>query len=163
MSGFDFNPPNTDGEPVPPPAGDVVQCDAFWPAINLAAVREANRLGTTVTAARLRDAVQIAMVDVTRELDAWRIEQEAKGHETLTHVPARRTIAGESDYLVLWRRAIHAVVGADLGERQLGQSASPAGLDRAEQNAQDIDVHQRNVRFAVRDFLGRPRIIAEAL
>lgn len=163
MSGFDFNPPNTDADPPQPPAGDVVVCDGWWPSINLAAVRDAQRVGTTVTPQRLRDVIQVAMMDLARELAGWRAEQEAAGRNALADVPGRRMIAGESDYIVLWRRGILAIAGGELSERQLGQSTSPAGMDRAEQNSQDIDVHQRNVSFAVRDFLGRPRIIAEAI
>ena len=68
-----------------------------------------------------------------------------------------------SDYQVRWIQAVHAVVAADLGDRQLGQSARAAGLERAEELAADVDHHRRNVTFAVRDFLGRPRIIAEAI
>ncbi|HAJ02610.1 MAG TPA: head completion/stabilization protein, partial [Brevundimonas sp.] len=38
-----------------------------------------------------------------------------------------------------------------------------AGADRAEELSADICIHTRNVTWAVRDFLGRTRVIAEAL
>lgn len=164
MSGFVFGPQNTDqAEVIPAPEADDVVCDGWWPNINLTLLRGIVRLDTTVSTERLRDAVQNAMLDMGQELAAWRAEQEAAGHESLAEVPGRREAAGESDYVVRWRRGIYSIVGADLGERMMGQATSGPGEARAELHRLDIDVHLRNVRYAVRDFLGQPRIIAEAL
>lgn len=158
MSGISFNPPNTDSQPpADPPAADVVQFDGWWPNMNITAVREAVRLDTTVTADRLRDAVRLAMLDIANELADWRADQEALGYANLDAVPARIRVDGVSDYVMRWNRAVYSVVGGDVGERLLGAGLTSAGAERAEQLQHDVDVHVRNVRYAVRDFLGRPR------
>lgn len=164
MSGFVIVPPNTDAAPpVAPPAADVVHGNDFWPGINISDVRDAVRLDTTIPAARLRDAVGNAMLDIAVELRTWRRQQQAAGYATLADVPSRDEIDGVSDYVRRWTRAVYAVVGADLGERLLSQSATAAGVDRAQAMGEDVNIHQRNVTYAVRDFLGQPRIIAEVI
>lgn len=164
MSGFVFNPPNSDTEPpAPPPAADAVMFDGWWPNMNITAVRDAVRIDTTVTPDRLRDAVRQAMLDVAAALADWRVDQEAAGYTSLAAVPARIMVDGVSDYVLRFNRAVYSVVGADLAERQIGSRLTSAGADRAEELSADIDIHTRNVAWAVRDFLGRPRVIAEAL
>jgi hypothetical protein len=164
MSGFVFNPPNSDSEPpVQPPPADAVMFDGWWPNMNLTAVRDAIRIDTTVAPDRLRDAVRQAMLDIAAALTAWRAEQEAAGYESLAAVPARIMVDGVSDYVLRFNRAVYSVVGADLAERQIGSRLTSAGADRADELSADIDIHTRNVTWAVRDFLGRTRVIAEAL
>ena len=164
MSGISFNPPVTDNQqPAFPPAADDVALDDFWPALNITAIREAIRLDAAITAARLREATRIAMLEVARELAGWRTEKSAAGYASLQAVPARQIIGGQSDYVALWNRAVYSAVGADLGERQIGGGLSTAGAERAEQLMADVEIHRRNQIFAVRDFLGRSRVIAEAL
>ncbi|PZU62235.1 MAG: head completion/stabilization protein [Brevundimonas sp.] len=159
MSGFVFRDPPSDTQPDPaPPAADNVVCDAFWPAINLTDLRQAVRLNTDVTPERLRDAVRIAMLDMARELQTWRLEQQLLGHATLSAVPARQRVGDVSDYLLLWARGIYSIVAADIGERQTGEALTAAGATRAEALQADVAVHQRNVVHAVRDFLGLTRV-----
>lgn len=161
--GISSFPLNTDATPpADPPAADDVPCDGWWPAINLAVLRENVRLDPTATP-RLRDAARQAMLDIAGELADWRVLQEAAGHASLAAVPARIKVDGQSDYVLRWRRAVEAVVAADLGERSIGQQVTSAGLDRAEALQSDVDRHHRNVRHAVRSFLGKPRIVAELL
>lgn len=158
MSGFTFNPPNTDSQPpADPPPGDVITFDGWWPDIHMTTVRQAVTIGSTVTADRLRESVRLAMLDVARELATWRQEQQALGFTALQQVPARAAVDGISDYVMLWNRAICSVVAADIGERQLTAGLTRAGADRADELLSDVDLHQRNVRIAVRDFLGRTR------
>lgn len=166
MTGFSFNPSNTDSEPpVPPPSDQDVECDGWWPAINLAEVRAFVRLDTTVTADRLRDAVRHAMLDVATapSMAAWRADKQAFGYDSLAEVPGRIEVDGKSDYVHRWNRAVYSVIGGDLGERQGGQGLTSAGADRAEALRFDIGIHQRNVVYAVRDFLGRRRIRASVI
>lgn len=161
MSGITFNPPNTDGQaPAAPPAADVVTFDGWWPDMNITAVRQAVRIDTSVSPERLRDAVRHAMLDIAKELRAWRAEQVAAGRTSLADVPGGLEVDGESELVMRFNRAVYSVVGGDVGERQLGQGLTQAGADRAQQLAADVDVHVRNVRWAVRDFLGLPRIRA---
>jgi len=163
VSGFVFPPQNTDADAPPAEAAGLVKGDGFWPDININDVRDVVRLDTTITPARLRDAVRQAMLDIAAALANWRASQEAAGASTLSDVPSRMKVDGVSDYVLRWSRAVYSVVGADLGERLASQSATAAGVDRAQALGQDVLVHQRNVSFAVRDFLGRPRIRARMI
>jgi len=158
-----FPPPSSDDQVAPSyPAAAEIECDGWWPSVNLLAVRDAVRVPSGETE-RLRDAVRQAMLDIAHELAAWRAEQEAAGHAKLADVPGRMTVDGQSDYELRWFRAVYSVVAADVGERALGPQLSGAGAERVEALRADVHAHQRNVSYAVRDFLGRPRIIAEAI
>lgn len=166
MTGFSFNPPNVDSDPpVPPPSDQDVVCDGWWPAINMADVRAFATLDTKVTPDRLRDAIVNAMLEIATApaMAAWKAEQVAFGYDGLFEVPGRIEVNGKSDYEHRWQRAVLSVIGGDLGERLVGQNMTSSGVERAEALRFDIDVHQRNVRFAVRDFLGRPRVRASVI
>ncbi|MDO9607232.1 MAG: head completion/stabilization protein [Brevundimonas sp.] len=167
MSGFTFNPPNTDAAPpADPPAADVVAAGGWWPDVNITGVRQAVDLNTNVTPERVRDAVRQAIVDLASEpaMSAWRRDQVAAGFTKLSVVPSRDIeVDGQSDYCLRWTRAVYSLVAADLGERLLGQGLTKAGADRAEALGAEVGLHQRNVTHAVRDFLGRPRIRARMI
>lgn len=145
------------------PQGGIITCGPFWPDIALDHLRQSLRIDQVVTTERLRDVARNAVLDIMEELASWRLEQTRAGHDTLADVPARNLVDDTSDYVIRWTRAVHSVIAADLGDRQLGQSARSSGMDRVEELASDIDVHRRNVTYAVRDFLGRTRIIAEVI
>ena len=164
MTGISFNHSEDNTTPAPgaPAGADLVVGDGWWPDVSLAAVRDAVRVPSGEDA-RLRDAVREAMLEIAGELAAWRREQEAAGHKNLTEVPGRMKVDGQSDYALRWFRAVYSVVAADLSERALAPQLTGAGADRAEILRADVDVHRRNVSFAVRDFLGVSRIIAEAI
>lgn len=163
MTGIFFTPPNTDAvPPADPPSADVVGAGGWWPDINITDVRDAVKLDTTVSPAKIRDSIRNAILEVSRELDAWRIAQEAAGHLTLAAVPGRQ-VDGISEFVLRWNRAINSVVGADLGERLVGTNVTSAGLERVDALRTDIDIYQRNVRHAVRDFLNLPRIRARMI
>ena len=158
-----FSSPSTIAAPPAEPVDGTITGDGFWPDLDLAQLRKAIRIDQTVTAVRLRDAARGAMLDIMGELDEWRLKQVADGYLTLAAVPGRRKVDNLSDYVIRWSQAVQAVVAADLSDLQLGQSVRSAGVERAEELAVDIDKHRRNVTFAVRNFLGLSRIIAEAI
>jgi len=158
-----FPPQNADDQAAPQyPEAAEVECDGWWPSVNLVAIRDAVRVPSGETD-RLRDAVRQAMLNIAHELASWRAEQEAAGHESLAEVPARIVVDGKSDYELRWFRAVYSVVAADVGERALGPQLSSTGAERAEALRADVNTHLRNVSFAVRDFLGVSRIVAEAI
>lgn len=167
MSGFTFNPPNTDtAPPAQAPAADVVNAGGWWPSINITGVRQAVDLNTKVTPERIRDAVRQAIVDLASEpaMAKWQADQITAGHAKLEDVPARGiSVDGQTDFALRWTRAVYSLVAADLGERLLGQGLTGTGADRAEALGAEVGLHQRNVAHAVRDFLGRPRIRARMI
>lgn len=140
-----------------------IDCGPFWPALDLTTLRAGIRVDQVVTEERLLEVARNAVLDIMVELEAWRAQQVGAGHATLADVPGRHKVDGFSDFQIRWLRAVHSVVAGDLADRQLGQSARSAGMERVEELAADIEVHRRNVTYAVRDFLGRPRIIAETI
>lgn len=152
---------------IPAPGGAAtpasIACGPFWPDLDLVALTAAIRIDQVVTEERLREVASNAVLDIMDELDAWRLEKVAAGFASLADVPGRHEVDGRSDFEIRWARAVQSVVAADLADRQLGQSARAAGMDRVEELASDVDIHRRNVTYAVRDFLGRPRVIAEAI
>lgn len=162
MSG-PFTPSSTIAPAGSEPSTVFIQGNEFWPALDLDQLRTNIRIDQAVTPARLKLVAREAMLDIMDELDDWRAEQVAAGYACLDDVPGRRIVDDLSDYQIRWLRAVHAVVAADLGDSQLAQSARAAGMDRAEELSADVDRHRRNVTHAVRDFLGRPRIIAEVI
>ena len=145
------------------PQGGIIVCGPFWPDIDLDQLRQSLRIDQVVTVERLRDVARNAVLDIMAELDGWRLDKTRAGHATLVDVPSRYQVNDTSDYVIRWTRAVHSVIAADLADRQLGQSARTTGMERVEELSADIDVHRRNVTYAVRDFLGRPRIIAEVI
>ncbi|WP_292042613.1 MULTISPECIES: head completion/stabilization protein [unclassified Brevundimonas] len=162
MSG-PFSSPSNIPAPDTPAASGTVDCGPFWPDVDLNALRAAMRIDQAVTAERLRDVARNAVIDIMAELDGWKREREAEGAAKLNDVSGRYLVDGMSDYVIRWHRAIQSVIAADLADRQLGQSARSAGVVRVEELSVDIDIHRRNVAYAVRDFLGRTRIIAEVI
>ena len=138
------------------PDGGPVAADAFLPAVAPDAVRAAMRLGTTVAPARLRAAIVAAIATAARDLDAWRIEQIASGHDTLASVPAP-AIDGVSAKVQAWQRAVMSYAAADLAETHAEISATADGLQRAGEVAIPVDQHRRNALHAIRDIIGKRR------
>ena len=158
-----FSPTSTIAPPASDAPAETIKGDAFWPDLELGRLRGAIRVDQTVTPMRLREVARGAMLDIMDELEDWRVEQQAAGYASLADVPGRRRVDDMTDYQVRWFQAVHAVIAADLDDGYLGQSARASGMERAEELAAGVDRHRRNVTYAVRDFLGRPRIIAEAI
>ncbi len=164
MTTFTFpQSPADDAPPEPLPADADIQLTAFWPAVNMVAIRRALRLGDNVTTDKLRDATENALLTIASQLNGWRLDRQAEGATQLVEVTGRAEIAGRSDYEILWFRAVYSEVGADLSERQLVAAATAAGLQRVEEIRSDAEMHRRNATHAIRDFLGTGRVIAEAL
>jgi hypothetical protein len=136
------------------PAGAVLKCGAFWPDIDLNHFRDTSRVGNnTIPDPRLTDALQGALLDVTRDLSSWTASQQAAGYDTLTDVPSDDL--GESTRLVLlWRRAVYAYATAALMETQPDPSSTTAGLNRAEDMCSTVDDLRRTGLYAIRDILG---------
>ncbi|NBW10496.1 MAG: hypothetical protein EBR82_20950 [Caulobacteraceae bacterium] len=160
MTGFVSLPPNVDAQPPEARPPEVVANDGFWPDVDLVQLRDAVRLDTTISTDRLKDAVVNAMLELARTFADWRSLTSAANLEA---VPARTEIGGVSDYVIHYTRALYSLVGADLGERLLGQSATAAGVDRRDELSAEVDQHRRNARWAQNDFLGLGRATVELL
>lgn len=145
-----------------PPAAATIENDGWWPAIELASVREIVRLNGTVTDLRLQEATQAAMLAINQELAGWKAQQVAQGVEKLSDVPAPRA-GGESRLVTLYRRAIYFYAKADLTERYRDFDTTAAGDRRADDLEATINDARRNVRWAVSDILGQSRVTVELM
>jgi hypothetical protein len=162
MSAFVALPPAADADPPAQVADGVVAGDGWWPDVDLAALRDTARIDTTVTPAKLREAVVMAMLDLDRQLACWRAPLEAAGAANLAAV-AQPVFAGQKRLVLLYTRAVVAAVVADLAERTRDSTATSAGLDRAEELLTVADDCRRNARWAVSDLMGRRRATAELI
>lgn len=153
------NPPNQK------PTGTVAG-DGWWPDVDADRMLKDCRFDATVTPERLRQAVVLAVADITGQLEAWRAEQEAAGHASLDKVPARQ-VDGKSIKPAQFLRAVQSHVQAELAEAYRDLDTLPNGegkewrvLSRLEIR---VDTFQRNLRNAIADLRGRRRTIVELI
>ena len=145
-----------------PVTGGHINTDPFWPSIDLDNLRATLRIDASVTPARLETAVIAAAINLNRELKRWKAQQQAAGYATLADVPDTK-IEDVTVQAHLYRRAIEAGTGAEVCERYRDYSATNTGSDKAEETAPTIDDYRRDLRWAVRDFLGVSRTTVELI
>lgn len=154
MSGLVATAPNTAPDPIS--SGD------WYPSIDLADARAVMRVDGTFTNPRLTESIQLAMSAIEDQLDVWQQQQLALGRASLADVPSK-TFAGTSRLVLLYKRAVYATVQAELIERYPNFDTTNAGKARADGMDQTVDDYRRNVRYAIRDILGRPRADVELI
>ncbi|KAF2410521.1 Phage head completion protein (GPL) [Pseudomonas antarctica] len=145
-----------------PVNGGHINTDSFWPSIDLEQLRATLRIDDSVTPARLETAVIAAAINLNRELKLWKAKQLAAGYATLTDVPDDK-VNDVSVQAHLYRRAIEAGTGAEVCERYRDYSATNTGNSKAEEVTPTIDDYRRDLRWAVRDFLGVNRTTVELI
>ena len=145
-----------------PVTGGHINTDSFWPSIDLEKLRATLRIDNSVTPARLETAVIAAAINLNRELKSWKAKQLAAGYATLADVPDDK-INDVPVQAHLYRRAIEAGTGAEICERYRDYSATNTGNSKAEELTPNIDDYRRDLRWAVRDFLGRTRTTVELI
>lgn len=156
MSGFVSKPAAAAVAPA------AVQGDPWFPSIDPAALRLAERIDNAVTDERLRAVVVNAMMSVDRDLAAWADAHKAAGVAALAALPAP-TYDGESRLVALYRRAVYSAAKAEVVERYRDVDTTGAGQRRAEDLEPTVDEHRRNSRWAVSDLLGRTRTTVELI
>ena len=143
------------------PSGHI-NTDPFWPSIDLDALRSNLRVDASVTPARLETACISAAINLNRELKDWRVIQQAAGYSELAQVPAEQ-VQDVSALVHLYRRAIEAGTGAEVCERYRSYDSTNSGNKNAEELTPNIDDYRRDLRWAVRDFLGTNRTTVELI
>ncbi|WP_448632798.1 MULTISPECIES: head completion/stabilization protein [Pseudomonas fluorescens group] len=139
-----------------------INTSTFWPSIDLDELRATLRIDPSVTTPRLKTAVITALIGVHNEFKAWRAEQEAAGYTKLADVPSEQ-IEDETVLVHLYRRAIEAATGAEVCERYRSYDTTNSGNQDAEDLTPNIDDYRRDLRWAVRDFLGINRTTVELI
>lgn len=153
MSGFVAN--GTPGAEAEITSGD------FWPAIDPVEIRASMRLDGAISEDRLRASLIAAIIEVNDDLDAWRLEKGA-GFATLADVPAPQ-IDQQSRLVLLYKRAVACATAAEVTERYRSYDATNTAQQRADDMTPSIDELRRDLRRAVRDFLGVPRVTVELI
>lgn len=158
---FVARPSASEIEQPPEEETDVVN-DGFFPNIDPAAVREAARIPTSITPARLRAAILGAIMTVEIDLRAFAAASIAAGHATLAAVPAPQ-LDGKSVQLIRYHRAIAFYAKAELIERHRDFDTTAAGGGQADELTPSIGELRRDAQHAVRDMLGRTRTVVDLI
>lgn len=147
----------------PAPLGKV-SAGAWWPEIDLAALRDAMRLDGTITPQRLLPAVQEAVAATIGQLAEWAKNREEEGHASLAAVPALK-VDGESTNVQRFRRAVHCHAKANLIERysDYDTTGRERRKDQDEAREDQAEHHRRDATWAVRDILGASRLTVELI
>lgn len=136
--------------------------NGFWPPLDPANFRDAERVDSTITAPRLDQALRIAVADVNRQLADFQSLQMSAGHATADDVPPP-SWATSDHYPLLYRRAIYATAKAALLERYRDTSATGAGDERGQAKDEAADDYRRDARWAVSEILGQPHTTVELI
>lgn len=158
---FVARPPASEIEQ-PPATETPVANDGFFPDIEPAAVREAARIPTSVTPARLRAAILGAIMSVGIDLRAFAADSIAAGYPKLADVPAPQ-LDGQSVQLIRYNRAVALYAKAELAERHRDFDTTAAGGNQADELERSIDELRRDAMHAIRDILGRTRTTVDLI
>ncbi|MBN8947220.1 MAG: head completion/stabilization protein [Rhodanobacter sp.] len=141
---------------------DPISSGDWYPSIDPIDARAVMRVDSTVTNQRLIESIQNAMASVEDCLDEWQAQQVALGRAKLEDVPSK-TIGGSTRLVLAYKRAVYATVQAELLERYRNFDTTATAAKRADTMDETVDDYRRNVRYAIRDILGRPRADAELI
>ena len=161
MTTFVARPPESEIEQPPAPETPVVN-DGFFPNIEPVAIREAARIPSSVTPARLRAAILGAIMSVEIDLRPFAADSIAAGYATLADVPAPQ-LDGQSVQLIRYNRAIALYSKAELVERHRDFDTTSAGGSQADELGPSIDELRRDAMHAIRDILGRTRTTVDLI
>ncbi|EPJ5822007.1 head completion/stabilization protein [Pluralibacter gergoviae] len=139
-----------------------VTAGAFWPEIELSAVRKEMRITGAVTTSRLKQVVIEAVGHTIDQLAGWQSEQMSAGFISLDAVPSNQ-VNGQSLRVYRYRRAVYSIARALLIEtfRDV-DTTGDAGEKKALALASQANDHWRDARWAIADIRGVVRNSAEA-
>lgn len=147
--------------PDPVPEAPIMN-DGFFPDIEPGAVREAARITTSITPARLRAAILGGIMSVENDLRDFAARAIDAGHATLADVPAPQ-LDGQSVQLIRYNRAVALYAKAELIERHRDFDTTPAGGSQADELTPSISDLRRDALHAVRDILGKRRTTVDLI
>jgi hypothetical protein len=137
----------------PPPAGELIEADGWFPAIDTAEVRAKVRIGDgAVTPARLTEAVIAGILAGLRALSAWRSMHASAGIADLEGVTADQ-VAGKNLAVLLWGRVVMFYAAAELVDGHTDVAATDDALDREDEKRLTADHYRRKAYEAVADLL----------
>ncbi len=134
----------------------------FWPDIDPAKMREAQRIDNTVTAPRLRHALIEAIATANGALRSWRQGRMDAGYNTLEEIEAEE-IDGVSIHVHRYQRAVGCLAKALLLERLKDFDSTAKGDRKAEALEDPIDDLRRDYLNALADITGKGRCTVELI
>ncbi|WP_426577160.1 head completion/stabilization protein [Xenorhabdus stockiae] len=140
--------------------GAKVASGEFWPVIMLADLRNSMRLSGAVTTARLMHMTSEAVLSVNQQLATWQHEQESYGVMSLEAVPSP-VINDTTAHVFRYRHAVYSFTKALLIENYRDIDTTRDGEKHAEALSTQIDDLRRDGQNAIRDMLGKHRMVAE--
>lgn len=146
----------------PAAAIDPISSGDWYPEIDVNDARAVMRVDSTVTNERLVESIQNAMATVEDCLDEWQAQQVVLGRASLADVPSK-IIGGTSRLVLAYKRAVYATVQSELLEGYRNFDTTGTAAKHADTMDETVDDYRRNVRYAIRDILGRPRADAELI
>ncbi|MEZ2744266.1 head completion/stabilization protein [Halopseudomonas bauzanensis] len=135
--------------------------DDWFPDIDANIARETLRLDGAVTDTRLEAALVNAMLSVNQDLAGYKAENAGQ-HHALEDIPDSE-INGVSRQVILYKRAVTCIAGAELVERYRSYDTSADGERNAEALTPSIDELRRDAWWAIRDLTGGTRSTVELI
>lgn len=139
-----------------------IAAGAFWPVIDPAQIRAAQRIDGTVTSERLREALIEAVASTITQLDAWSTLQIDSGYDALAEVPCAE-VDGEPIHVHRFRRAVGCLAKSSVLERYRDYDTSTQGDRKADATEPGIDDLRRDAAWAIADIQGRGRTVVELI
>ncbi len=136
--------------------------DAFFPAVDLAVLRDENRIDSTITEPRLRSQVIEAMINVNSQLKSVKDEAIENGINTLVEIEAEQ-VAGKSILEHRYLRAVGCLTKASLIERYRDYDSTQKGNKNADDLEENIGDLRRDAYWAIADILGEQRTNVELI
>lgn len=158
---FVARPPEADLEPTPEEEPPITN-DGFFPDIDPRDIRAAQRVPSSITAARLRAAILGAMMTARIDLAAFASAAQAGGHSRLADMPAA-TLDGFSVLVLAYNRAIGLYAKAELIERHRDFDLTSAGASQASELEGSIGELRRDAQHALRDLKGINRTTVDLI
>jgi hypothetical protein len=137
------------------PQGSRVTTGAWWPDIDINAVRATVNLGgSTIAHERLVEAIRFAVIEVIGELTPWGWAMMSKGFDSLASVDPQPLIDGEGQFVTLFQRAVTMTAAAELADRNPDLTATRVGFDQQKDRLSMADDFRRSATRAIRAILG---------
>lgn len=154
MIGYGTNPKSQ------PPLSPIIN-NGFWPDIDPQAFRDEERVDN-ITDARLKGALQAAMLDINRQLADFQAHQQQSGVMACEAIPlAAWQTPGY--FTQLYYRAVFAQAQADLLERYRNAFTTSEGDERGEAKDAAADDYRADARWAIAEMTGRRHTTVELI
>ena len=141
---------------------EVFHSGDFFPDIHALDYQKSMLTDGKLTPERLKHAITNAIIEINRELSAWRQRQIEKGYASMDKIPAE-FVNTESELVLLYRRAVYSQTKANLTERYRDVDTTNSGEKKAEGLGTTIDELWRDVQWAIQRIKGESHNIVELI